>query len=447
MDLSKHLEKAAEAVKRRNYPFAIGLYHQLLDIQPDEGRAREGLRRALFKKAEAKPPSKFFAMLSGGPSLLIGSLLALLGRHQSAARSYERYLSHDPLNEGINLKLAVALEKAGCQKSALAVYRCYAEQEPRCLQASRSAGALLYEQGELDGALEMYEQALKISPRDQESLKARKNLAAEGALRSTGIEKAKSSREMIKDKEEQRVLERSDRLQLSAEEIEAELEELEAKLAEDTDNLRLLQRLADLHLMREDRRSAQDCLGRALQLDPSNSDLQARVGDLGLEMQEQLVRDAEARGDSGAAERARKVLQEDQLREYGRRVEQNPSDLALRFQYGSALLAGGQHDAAIAELQQSVKDPRSQVESNLLLGRAFRAKGLGELATGQLEKGLENAVGRGALQKEIRYELGLVAEEMGDSAAALKHFSGILEQDIGFRDVAQKVEQLQSSQG
>ena len=66
---------------------------------------------------------------------------------------------------------------------------------------------------------------------------------------------------------------------------------------------------------------------------------------------------------------------------------------------------------------------------------------------GQLEKGLKNATGRGALQKEIRYELGLAAEEMGDSAAALKHFSGILEQDISYRDVAQKVEQLQSSQG
>ncbi len=447
MDLSKHLEKAAEAVKRRNYPFAVGLYRQLLDLQPDEGRAREGLRRALFKKAEAKPPSKFFAMLSGGPSLLIGSLLSLIGRHQSAAKSYERYLNHDPLNEGVNLKLALALEKAGCENSALAVYRCYAEEEPRCLEASRSAGALLYAQGELDAALAMYEQALKVSPRDQESLKARKNLAAEGALRSTGIESVGSSREMIKDKEEQRSLERSDRLQLSSEEIEGELEELEAKLGEDPDNLRLLQRLADLHLMREDQRSAQDCLERALQLDPDNSELQARVGDLGLAMQEQLVQDAEARADAGAAERAREVLQEARLREYGRRVEQNPTDLSLRFQHGSALLERGQNDAAIAELQQSVKDPRSQLESLLLLGRAFRAKGLGDLAIGQLEKGLQNAAGRGAIQKEIRYELGLVAAEMGDSAAALKHFSGILEMDIGFRDVAQKVEQLQSSQG
>ncbi len=33
MDLSKHLETAAEAVKRRNYPYAVKLYHQLLSLR------------------------------------------------------------------------------------------------------------------------------------------------------------------------------------------------------------------------------------------------------------------------------------------------------------------------------------------------------------------------------------------------------------------------------
>mgnify|MGYP000958256510 CR=1 FL=1 len=44
--------------------------------------------------------------------------------------------------------------------------------------AARSAGALLYEQGKLHEALAFYEMALKVDPRDQEALKARKDLAA-----------------------------------------------------------------------------------------------------------------------------------------------------------------------------------------------------------------------------------------------------------------------------
>ena len=165
MDLSKHLEKAKEAVKRRNYPFAINLYSQLLGLQPDNGAARSGLREALFKKAEAKPPSKLFAMIGGGPSLLLAKLFGLIRQHNAAASNYERYLRMDPLSESVNVSLATSLDRAGHSNSALAVYQAYARQEPRCLVASREAGRLLYEAGKLDDALEMYEQALKVEDR------------------------------------------------------------------------------------------------------------------------------------------------------------------------------------------------------------------------------------------------------------------------------------------
>ncbi|MCK5943070.1 MAG: tetratricopeptide repeat protein, partial [Planctomycetes bacterium] len=161
VDLSKYLEQAADAVKRRNYAMAVKIYGQVLSIQPDFGEARAGLRRALFQKAAQKPPSKLTAMLFGGVHLLVGGLQRLVGAHAGAAKSYERYLTFDPAAEGANLKLGNSLERAGHAKSALAVYAAYAEVQPRCLEACRAAGALYYEQGKLDEALAMYEQALK----------------------------------------------------------------------------------------------------------------------------------------------------------------------------------------------------------------------------------------------------------------------------------------------
>ena len=113
MDLSKHLETAADAVKRRNYPFAVKLYSQLLALQPDSGEARAGLRTALFKKAEQKPPSKVVALIGGGLHLLSGAVSRMFGRHAAAAKAYERYLALDPLDESVNLKLADSLERAG----------------------------------------------------------------------------------------------------------------------------------------------------------------------------------------------------------------------------------------------------------------------------------------------------------------------------------------------
>ncbi|MHC5073129.1 MAG: tetratricopeptide repeat protein [Planctomycetota bacterium] len=458
MDLSKHLKTADDAIKRRNYAVAIKTYGMVLGLQPDNGEARAGLRQALFKKVEQKPASKVVAIIGGGVHLIAGALMRLFKQYAAAARAYERYLALDPLAEGANLKLGRSLQQAGYRKAALAVFRGYAEARPRCLEACRSAGALLYEAGELQPALDMYELALKVNPRDQESLKARKNLAAEGALKATGLADATASRDLIKDKEQQRKLEKVGRLQLSKAEIDQEVEHLEEQLAERPNDLKLLVRMADLLEMDDDLSAAHGYLEQAVRQDPANSDLQNRVGALQLRLQEKKVQEAEARGDESAASFARKALMAARLVEYRRQVAQNPTDLTLRFQLGKALLAmgeaadgarddgdGEQLDEAIASLQQGMKDPRHKGESLFLLGQAFRRKGLAELAMGQLQKARE-AVGRSdAMAKEVLYAMGCVAEDMGQRDQALGHFSTILEQDIGFRDVARKVDELKKS--
>lgn len=443
MDLSKYLEQAADAAKRRNFALAVKIYGQVLQIQPDFGEARAGLRKVLFQKAAQKAPAKAMALALGGPHLLFGSLCRLLGRHAAAARAYERYLVHDPLAEGPNLALGQALQRSGHLRSALAVFAAYAEHQPRCLEACRAAGALYQAQGKLAEALAMYEAALKIDPRDQESLKARKDLAAEGALRSTGIDKATSSRDLIKDKEQQRQLERQERLQLSAEELEAELAQVESRLAESPADAKLLRRGARLREMAKDLPGALDLVEQLLRLQPGDAEVAELAGDLRIRVQEQMVAKAEKAGDQAAAARARAALSQLRVAEARRRVERNPADLAARFDLGNGLLATGEIDAAIAELQQAVKDPRKKNEALFLLGRAFQQKQLPELALGQFDKALQ-AAGSGPLAKEALYEMGAISLALGKREDALRHFTRILEQDIGFRDVARKVEELKA---
>lgn len=443
VDLSKYLEQAADAAKRRNFAMAVKIYGQVLQIQPDFGEARAGLRKVLFQKIAQKPASKIGAVLLGGVHLLTGNLMKLCGQHAAAAKAFERYLVHDPLAEGTNLKLGAALQRAGLNRSALAVFAAYAEQQPRCLDACRAAGALYYGQGKVKEALAMYEQALKIDPRDQDSLKARKDLAAEGALRSSGIEQAQSSRELIKDKEQQRQLERQDRLQLSADEVEAELTDVEAKLQAAPQDHKLLRRGARLREMAKDLPGALDLLEQLQRLQPGDGEVAELVGDLRIRLQQQMVQKAEKSGDAAAAVRARGVLQQLQVGEARRRVERNPTDLAARFELGSGLLATGEVDAAIAELQQAVKDPRKKNDALFLLGRAFQQKNLPELALGQFDKALQ-AAGTGVLAKEALYEMAGICHALGKREDALRHFTRILEQDIGFRDVAKKVEQLKA---
>jgi tetratricopeptide (TPR) repeat protein len=444
VDLSKHLENAADAVKRRNHPLAIKIYSQVLAIQPDYGEAREGLRKALFGKAALKAPSKLVAVLVGGVHLLTGHLMRLCGQHNAAANAFERYLVLDPLSEGVNLTLATSLRKAGHRRSALAVFAAYAQHQPRCLTAARSAGALLYEQGKLQEALSFYEMALKVDPRDQEALKARKDLAAEGALKSTGIETAQSSRDLIKDKALAQKLEQQGRIQLSPEELDRQIAETDEALQQKSGDPALLRKMGKLLELKKDLRGALECLDSAAQRLPDDLELQDQVGDLRLRVQESFVQKAIARGDSAAAERAERALHEARAVEYRRRIDKNPADLALRHQLGAALCELRDFDAAIAELQQSVKDPRKKVESQFLLGRAFRGKGMLDLALGQYEKALA-AAGQGPLAKDALYEMGGLCEEQGKRDAALAHYGRILEQDIGYRDVAQRVDRLKAS--
>jgi tetratricopeptide (TPR) repeat protein len=443
MDLSKYLEQAADAVKRRNFAMAVKIYAQVLQIQPDFGEARAGLRKALYQKVAQKPASKVGAMVLGGVHLVVGGMSRMLGQHAAAARAFERYLAHDPLSESANLKLGTALQRAGHKKSALAVYAAYAEHQPRCLEACRAAGKLFQEQGKLPEALAMYEAALKIDPRDQESLKARKDLAAEGALRSTGIDKAGSSRELIKDKEQQRQLERQDRLQLSAAEVEEELTQVEEKLQESPQDQKLLRRGARLREMAKDLAGALDLIEQLQRLQPADGEIAELAGDLRLRLQEQMVQKAEKAGDQAAAARARTALEQMRVGEARRRVERNPADLAARFDLGHGLLATGDVDGAIAELQQAVKDPRKKNEALFALGRAFQQKNLPEVALGQFDKALQSA-GSGVLAKEALYEMGGISLALGKRDDALRHFTRILEQDIAFRDVAKKVEQLKA---
>ena len=288
---------------------------------------------------------------------------------------------------------------------------------------------------------EMYERALKVDPRDQEALKARKNLAAEGALRSTGIETAESSRDLIKDKQKQQQLERQERLQLSADEVEDELQKIEEQLQENPDDQKLLRRAARLREMAKDLQGALDLIEQLLQKNPGDGELIDVASDLRIRLQEQMVQKAVKRGDDAAAERARAALTQLRVAEARRRVERNPADLGARFELGSGLLDSGELDDAIAELQQAVKDPRKKTDAMFLLGRAFQQKGLPDLALGQFEKALA-ATSSGPRQKEALYEMGVICETRGNKEDALRYFTKLLEQDIGFRDVAAKVEAL-----
>jgi len=129
-----------------------------------------------------------------------------------------------------------------------------------------------------------------------------------------------------------------------------------------------------------------------------------------------------------------------------RRMESNPSDLHLRFELGELYLQAGRYTEAIAELQRAQNNPNRRIPSMSLLGQAFAARGMNDLAARKLSEALKEKPVFDEEAKDLHYQLGLVLDKQGKAAEAVEHFKVIYEQDIGYRDVAQKVDSFYEKQ-
>ncbi len=451
MDLSKHVEKAEDAIRRKNFDYGIDLYRQLLSVSPGDYSARIGLHRAYARKQEVKPTPGWQAKLQGGPQLAIARTLRAAKNFVKEAEALESCVALDPKNVATNLSLGEALERANFPDGALAVYEALTELVPDAGAAWKRAGAILTQKREIQRALECYGKALDVDPRDQEAAKARKDLAAEGALLSSGLETGAHARDLIKDKSQAAELERGQRLLHTEEEIDAEIDRLLGELASEPSNLEVLRQLANLQERKDDLEAALDCLDRALQYAPDDFDLKSRRGLLRTRVLARRIEVLRARSgdDPKAAEElasAEKEKAEFEVAEARERLAEHPTDLALRHRLGRLLLKTGDLDEAIGELQKAVSDPRVRTEALLSLGHAFFRKEMFDLARKQFEKALEGIPAQSPKTKEVLYNLGVVSERAGVPQEALRFYLRIYEVDIAYRDVADKVRRLQSAE-
>lgn len=441
MDFSKQIQKAEEALRRRNHDYAVELYRQLVELDPDQGEARSGLRRALRKRFEQEGGKglKLLRVVSGALPLSKAKALQKLGKHEACARALEDYLATNPLDEEGNLLLGIALEQAGHFHAACAVYEFTAEIAPRNPEALKRAGGMMQRTGDPKRALEYFERALEADPRDQEALKARKNLAAESALSGSGVATASHSRELIKDKERSRELERSKRLVLSEDELRAELTKLEDRFASSSSDPELMLQLAEVHERLGDFAAALEFVERALSYRKDSFELISKLGDLESKRLKKAVARADKAGKAEEAGALERELIEHEVKDQRRRVEARPGDAQLRLALAKRLLRAGDVDGALSELQRCSGEPRVRDEALFFLAQCFQRKGVLDLARKEYEHALQASDGKGERAKEILYNLGSIAEAQGNRDEARSFYVRIYAIDIGYRDVAAKM--------
>ena len=119
-------------------------------------------------------------------------------------------------------------------------------------------------------------------------------------------------------------------------------------------------------------------------------------------------------------------------------------DYDTRYNLGIAYKEMGLVDEAIAEFQLAAKDPKRSLECSSMIGICFMEKGMADVAVQWYERGLQ-VPGRAPEEyRGLRYDLGIAFEAIGDLARAKSTFTELVREDPSFRDVSEKLRELQS---
>src|SRR5438552_10298017 len=160
MDVSKLYDRAAEAVKKRNYDYAIELFLQELLLEPNNVDARRALRAAEIKKFQEAglPMASGRALLQGLPTLIGAVIHRVFKNHEKLMLDMEQLLRRAPRHAGLLAKLGDAAVAAGHQDAAIVAFEELRETDRENAQALRGLGRLYKQKGDLARALTYYEQ-------------------------------------------------------------------------------------------------------------------------------------------------------------------------------------------------------------------------------------------------------------------------------------------------
>ncbi|MFW6161254.1 MAG: tetratricopeptide repeat protein [Planctomycetota bacterium] len=458
MDVSKLIDKAQMAAERGNYDYAVALYLQLLELQPNHVEARKALRDVEVRRAQEQgvTGSTASGWLKGIGSFIAAQVLLALRKYERAMTACENFLKNDPYNATVQKTLASAAAKADHLDTAILVLE---NVRSRMGQPSGSGAqkayigvcrrlADLYIQAEkLPKADERLKEILNINPKDRDAMNLLRDVAARRSMAEGGWDKAGQKggyREVLKSQQKAADLEQSHRDIRTDEDALGRIESVKKELAEDPQNNRLIIEVGDLYKMMQRWDDARTWYQKALDNDPNNFLVKASMGDLKLAEMDAQVRELENAGKKEEAAELTRKRMAFALEEYERRVQARPQDLPTRFRYGQILFQLRRYKDAAVQFQHASRDPKTRRPSLYRLGLCFMRQDLIDLAIEQFEKAVTGASVVDREVKSILYALGEAQEQQGRPDEALDAYKKIFEIDINFKDVSQKIQELYS---
>jgi tetratricopeptide (TPR) repeat protein len=446
--------KANEAAQRENLDYAIALYNQVLEKEPAFFDCRKALRTAQFKKAGSGGGGFFKKMLSGaGSSPQVAKAKLALNKNPAEAMAIaEQILNSDPNNSAAHRIIVEAATALELPHAAVLSYETLMKHSPKdrnlAIDFARAlAAAGDVSEGENNRGEKILMDLLRETPNDGELSQALKNLSAHKTLDQGGYNALEggqgSYRDILKNKQEAVSLEQEKRIVKTEDTTERLIGEYETRLQTDPNNLKLVRSLAELYTQKKKFEPALALYDRI-----KNSEM---GGDPSLEraMTETIVRRFDfqlEQLDAAApdyAEQSAKIQAEKlgfQITDCQKRVEKYPTDLAIRFEMGTLYFQAAKFSEAIQEFQKAQQNPHKRLAAMNYLAQSFAQRKMFDLAARTLQNAIKEKPVFDDEKKDLTYNLGCVLESMGKKEEAVEQFKQIYEMDIGYKDVAAKVD-------
>jgi tetratricopeptide (TPR) repeat protein len=447
-DASRFLAKADEALKKRNYDYAIQMYETAMETEPGNADARRNFRIALVRKYDQEGYPRGIGL--GGLKTM-----TLTKNSEKMLVETEKIVAKDPKSIKYNLRVAEILASLKHHDAAIAVLEFVIKtadlKNDKLAPAALSMLAREYSNtGMIDEANKMLNRAVRLAPNDKQLQGLQKEIAAKSYNKKVGT--AKSSYELVQNRDEADLLEKMRKGVLTEEDANLLLAQQEEILEENPLDRRAIRNVGEILARRKKFLEAYDRLMNFAKLDPSASE----IGDLAAKYKNQYFdsmialckKKAVAEPDKAAAYTAKeRQLREErkkfQLEEYGRQVEAAPTDLDKRYYFATALFDAGDYQEAFKHFQKAVKSPKHSKRANLAMGKCLVKMDrfeMAEMAFQNVEK--EILEGDEELRKDLIYSEADLMERRGERAAALERFRELYMEDMEFKDIEKRIEQL-----
>ena len=444
--------KGFSAMERGNLDYAIDLLSSCVAAEPRFLQARKFLRAAEMRRAKSRPSNCITAgitKLAALPTYLAALAALQSKKHERSVAKAEILLRQAPLDLQYIQLFARAAAGAKLPEVAIQSLEIALEHHPDEIRLLALLGELYLEVGRNRDARTCFETLCALRPNDPAVLKQLKDAMAMDSMSSDGwsdaAERGGSYREMIRDQEETAVLEKQSKAVQTADDADILIAEAKANIETQPDNVNYYRALARLYAHNGRFEESRETLGQALELSPGDPELDRTLTNVQIQEFDAAVHKLEADGDADAAAAKQQERDEYVFANLQERVQKYPNDLQLRYELGYELFKRGELNQAIQQFQLAQRSPRTRTRSLYYLAMCFKAKNQLDLALDQLTSAASEIPGIDDAKKDILYEAGQILEMSGKTVEAGEHYKQIYQVDIAYKDIADKIEKMYSS--